>query len=129
MKLTQNETLYLADTISIFVEPPPDPIRKSPYPEMVLKIMEAFATDWGSIHEVDTDFTWDELMLIWEHSKTSVGTGSEKVGYNLLLKVSHEILIVKEGKTALDEQIWEYDGYVDDKSGTEPDTSNAENRA
>ncbi len=129
MKLTQNETLYLADTISIFVEPPPDPIRKSPYPAMVLKIMKAIVVDWNAIHEVEVDFTWDELMLVFEHTRSTIGFGTEKVGLNLLTKASQGILMLNEGKTTLDERI--YGEFADEYSqpGTEPDTSNAENRA
>lgn len=142
MKLTKQEALYLADMVSIHVAPPPGPLNaSSPFPEMVLKIMEAIvAHEDGSyevIHatEVHTDFTYDELMLVYEYVRSSMVIGEEKVGYNLLVKASREILDLKEGKTAIDERVWgdivDWDAMEEAQNAgsTEPNTSDTKDRA
>ena len=138
MKLRQNEALYLADTISIHVEPPPDPVRGHPYPEMMVKIMRVViehADAEGKLHEAEADFTLDELMLVYEHAKSSVVISTENVGLNLLVKASREILALKEEKTILDEHLWKWDDGMlwelegDDNDDAEPNKSDAENGA
>ena len=126
MELTKKEASYLADSISIHVLSPPGLVKTPPYPDMMLKIMQAVVVhEEHSLHELNVDFDLDELMLIYEVAKTSVVIVAEPVGYNLLVKASTEILVLTEGKTALDERV--YGEFSDDH--TESNTSNAENRA
>lgn len=130
MKLTQNEIFYLCDVISIHAEPPPGlhvSGSRPPYPEMILKLMEAIVSHAsGTLHEVEVDFTLDELMMVYEHSRVSVVVGTEKVGYNLIVKASTETLERSVEITVLDESVY---GEFSDGGNTEPNTSNAENRA
>ena len=126
MELTKREASYLADSISIHVLSPPGLVKAPPYPDMMLKIMQAVvAHEENSLHEFKADFDLDELMLIYEVAKTSVVIATEMVGYNLLIKASTEILALTEGKTALDERV--YGEFSDDH--TESNTSDTEDRA
>ena len=87
--LTQLETLYLSDALSMFTQGPPDalPGQASPYPNLLLKICGAVLESEQQKAPVNVHLSLNELWMIRESAKTSVVVGNERVGLSLLLKV------------------------------------------
>ncbi len=89
LELTQMESLYLSDSLSMFMQGPPDSIpgQASPYPTLLLKIGGAVLETDQQKQPVSVQFGLSELWVLRELTKSSVVMGSERVGLNLLLKV------------------------------------------
>ena len=89
LELTQMESLYLSDSLSMFMQGPPDslPGQASPYPNLLLKIGGAVLETDQQKHPVSIQVGLPELWVLRELTKSSVVMGSERVGLNLLLKV------------------------------------------
>ncbi len=88
VRLTQMESLYLSDSISMFSSGPPDalPGEASPYPGLLLKIGGAVLETEQQKADVNVHFSLAELWIIREVTKSSVMVGNERVGMTLLLK-------------------------------------------
>ena len=126
MNLTQNEALFLSDVISIYAPPPPEIVldESPPYPSMILKLARAVLDTSQPGSETPVDFTYLELMLVWEHTKHTVVFGSERVGWNLRKKAAKEL--INQSEPILDERIWKFE--VDTHDNPEPYTGNPEDR-
>ena len=89
IELTQLESLYLSDALSMFTQGPPDalPNQVSPYPDLLLKIGSAVLETEQRKAPVVVELTIEELWIIREVAKSSVVVGNERVGLSLLLKI------------------------------------------
>ena len=89
IELTQLESLYLSDALSMFTQGPPDalPSQASPYPGLLLKIGSAVLETEQRKAPVVVEVTIGELWIIREVAKSSVVVGNERVGLTLLLKI------------------------------------------
>ncbi len=89
IQLTQLESLYLSDCISMFMQGPPDglPGQGAPYPMLLLKIGGAILETEEQRAPATAHLSWSELWVIREVTKSSAVVGSERVGLNLLMKV------------------------------------------
>ena len=89
LEITQMESLYLSDSLSMFMQGPPDSIpgQASPYPTLLLKIGGAVLETDQQKHPVSIQVGLPELWVLRELTKSSVVMGSERVGLNLLIKV------------------------------------------
>ncbi len=92
IKLTQLESLYLSDALSMFSQGPPDalPGQSSPYPTLLLKVCGAvLAVLEGEQQNASATvyLSLPELWMVREVTKSSVVIGSERVGLSLLMKV------------------------------------------
>ena len=89
VKMTQLESLYLSDSISMFMQGSPDalPGQSSPYPTLLLKIGGAvLETEQQKVPAI-VHLSLNELWVMREVTKSSVVVGSERVGVSLLMKV------------------------------------------
>jgi hypothetical protein len=93
MQLTQLESLYLSDSISMFTQGPPDalPGQMSPFPNLLLKIGGAVLETEQQKSAATVHFNLSELWMIREITKSSAVVGSERVGLNLLMKIYNGI--------------------------------------
>lgn len=93
VRLTQLESLFLSDSISMFMQGPPDsfPAQVSPYPNLLLKIGGAVLETDQQDSAVDVCLSLAELWMIREVAKSTVVVGSEHVGLSLLLKIYEAI--------------------------------------
>ena len=89
VELTQLESLYLSDCISMFMQGPPDglPGQGAPYPMLLLKIGGAILETEEQKAPATAHLSLSELWVIREVTKSSAVVGSERVGLNLLMKV------------------------------------------
>ncbi len=89
VKMTQLESLYLSDTVSMFMQGPPDalPGQASPYPTLLLKIGGAVLETEQHKAPATLHLSLNELWIMREVTKSSVVVGSERVGVSLLIKV------------------------------------------
>lgn len=89
IQLTQLESLYLSDSISMFMQGTPDalPGQTMPYPNLLLKIGGAVLETEQQKAEAMIHVSLADLWVIREVTKSSAVIGSERVGLNLLLKV------------------------------------------
>jgi len=89
VQLTQLESLYLSDSMSMFTQGPPDalPGQVSPYPTLIQKIGGAVLETHQHKRAVTVQFDLGELWMVREVIRSSVVIGNERVGLKLLLKV------------------------------------------
>jgi hypothetical protein len=87
--LTQLESIYLSDALSMFMQGPPDapPGQGAPYPVLLLKIGGAVLETEQKKAPVTVQLSLYELWTVREVAKSSVVIGSERVGLSLLLKI------------------------------------------
>lgn len=93
IQLTQLESLYLSDSISMFTQGPPDalPGQISPFPNLLLKIGGAVLETEQQKSPATAHLNLSELWMIREITKSSAVIGSERVGLNLLMKIYNGI--------------------------------------
>ncbi len=94
MELTQLESLYLSDSISMFMQSTPDalPGQALPFPNLLLKIGGAVLETAEQRDTAVAHVSLSDLWIIREVTKSSVVVGSERVGMNLLSKAYAGIL-------------------------------------
>ena len=99
IELTCMESLYLSDSVSMYLQGPPEttPGHDTPFPNLLLKI-------GGAVLETDQQSTpvtifvnLSELWMMREITKSSVVVGNERVGVNLLLKIYAGIRAMNAG--------------------------------
>ena len=118
--LTRAEACYLSDALSMHTPGPPDQeLTGRPYKHLLLLIASAVRelANPEKCSEVIISLTEPELWVIREVAKTSVKAGtSERVGYNLLLKVGEGLLAfnnLSEGvlpDSSIVEEPWDIEG-------------------
>ncbi|MCI0438693.1 MAG: hypothetical protein L0177_06125 [Chloroflexi bacterium] len=87
LQLTQLESLYLSDALSMFTQPPPDEAGQgTPYPNLLLKIGGAILEGDRTKAPSTVNLSLPELWIVREVAKSSVVVGNERVGLSLLLK-------------------------------------------
>jgi hypothetical protein len=83
------ESLFLSDSMSMFMQGPPDAMQghDSPYPNLLIKIGGAvLETDQqGATSTICVNIL--ELWMMREVTKSSIVIGNERVGVNLLVKI------------------------------------------
>lgn len=89
VELTQLESFYLSDCISMFMQGPPDylPGQGAPYPTLLLKIGGAILETEQEKAPSTVHLSQSELWVMREVTKSSAVVGSERVGLNLLMKI------------------------------------------
>ncbi len=89
IQLSQLESLYLSDAMSMFTQGPPDalPDQASPYPTLLLKIGSAILESEQHKAPATVYLSLGDLWTMREVAKSSVVVGGERVGLNLLLKI------------------------------------------
>jgi len=94
IELTQLESLYLSDSISMFMQGTPDalPGQAMPFPNLLLKIGGAVLETAELGNTAVAHLSLSDLWIIREVTKSSVVVGSERVGMNLLSKAYTGIL-------------------------------------
>ncbi|MDA0770753.1 MAG: hypothetical protein BZY79_04610 [SAR202 cluster bacterium Casp-Chloro-G4] len=89
IQLTQLESLFLSDSISMFMQGVPDalPGQTMPFPDLLLKIGGAVLETEQRKDTANVHVSLADLWVIREVTKSSAVIGSERVGLNLLFKV------------------------------------------
>jgi hypothetical protein len=118
VQLTQLESLYLSDSMSMFTQGPPDalPGQVSPYPALILKIGGAVLETYQHQRPVTVHLDIGELWMVREVTKSSVVIGSERVGLNLLLKVYKGIRALS-AESDMQSVVNFYGEVIDDEPG------------
>ena len=121
------ESLYISDSISMYMQGPPDAMQgqDSPYPNLLLKIGGAvLETDQQHAPAV-TYLTIAELWMIREVTKSSVVIGSERVGLSLLLKIYAGIRALT-AEPDMESLVYTFGEVADDEPGKNDYTAKLE---
>ncbi len=120
VQLTHLESLYLSDSISMFMQGPPDGLQgqASPYPTLLLKIGGAVLETDQQSSQVTVYFSLPELWVIREVTRSSVVIGSERVGLSLLLKVYAGIRALA-AESAIQTTVDEFGEVISNEPGKE----------
>lgn len=99
IELTNMESLYLSDSVSMYLQGPPEnsPGHDSPFPNLLLKIGGAVLETEQQATSVTIYVSLSELWMMREITKSSVVVGNERVGINLLLKIYAGIRALNAG--------------------------------
>lgn len=118
IELTQLESLYLSDSISMFMQGTPDalPGQAMPFPNLLLKIGGAVLETAGQRDTAIAHVSLADLWVIREITKSSVVVGSERVGMNLLFKAYTGILALC-AESDMQSVVSTYGEVIDDEPG------------
>ena len=118
IQLTQLESLYLSDALSMFTQGPPDalPGQAAPYPNLLLKIGGAVLETQQRSAPVSLSLSPCELWVIREVAKSSVVVGNERVGLSLLTKV-YEGIRALAAQSDVQSVVNAFGEVVDDEPG------------
>ena len=99
IELTNMESLYLSDSLSMYLQGPPEstPGQDSPFPNLLLKIGGCVLETDQQNSLVTTYVSLSELWMLREITKSSVVVGNERVGVNLLIKIYSGIRALNAG--------------------------------
>ena len=118
IQLTQLESLYLSDSISMFMQGVPDalPGQTMPYPNLLLKIGGAVLETEQQKDTATVHVSLADLWVIREVTKSSAVIGSERVGLNLLFKVYTGIRSLS-AETDMESVVSVFGEVIDDEPG------------
>ena len=118
IKLTQLESLYLSDSISMFMQGTPDslPGQTMPYPNLLLKIGGAVLETAQQSDTATVHVSLADLWIFREVTKSSAVIGSERVGINLLLKAYTGILALS-AETDMESVVSAFGEVIDNEPG------------
>lgn len=118
IQLTQLESLYLSDSISMFMQGTPDslPGQTMPYPNLLLKIGGAVLETEQLRDTATVHVSLADLWIIREVTKSSAVIGSERVGLNLLMKAYTGILALS-AETDMQSVVSAFGEVIDDEPG------------
>lgn len=118
IELTQLESLYLSDSISMFMQGAPDalPGQTMPFPNLLLKIGGAVLETEQQKGTAVAHVSLPDLWIIREITKSSAVIGSERVGINLLFKAYTGILALS-AETDMQSLVSAYGEVMDDEPG------------
>ena len=116
--LTQLESLYLSDSISMYMQGTPDslPGQTMPYPNLLLKIGGAVLETGQQRDTATIHVSLADLWIIREVTKSSAVIGSERVGMNLLFKAYTGILALS-AETDMQSVVSVFGEVIDDEPG------------